>query len=218
MKFLQLPLRFSYALSRRLGIIDAAWLLHMSKDKMDLPDRPCGYQMRAVPMGELAELRRSGLVNLNVGDPSDLEEHTRVLVGAFADDRLVSFAWFAKQSVATKDNYCRAVHLGSSIELPEGSAFVYNAWTDTDHRGKRLMAGLLQWSIRNRVADGWSLSTTIDWSNESSCRAFEHLGMQKIGLIVRIGRGPMQLSLVPSSAQRVGLRIAADAPGIKLTL
>ena len=218
MNFLLAPLRFLYTLSRRLGIIDVTWLLHMPMSDTDDQSRREGYEIRVVPIGELADLTRAGLVHLQVGDYRELEKCGRTLVGAFAGSRLVSFAWLAKQAVAGKDNYSRSMHLGTSIDLPDGSAFIYNAWTDPDHRGNRLMTALLRWAIRNRISGGWSLSTMIDWTNDRSCRAFEHIGMRKLGLIVRIGRGPLQVSLVPSSAKRVGIRVAADAPGVKFAL
>lgn len=220
MNILVLPLRITYSLSRRFGIIDVVWLLSMSldesRDNLEPQARPRGYEIRVVSTSELAELRRSGLVNAQVGDAPEHAKNNRVLIGAFVDSRLVSFAWIAQQAVAGKDNYSRSPHLGTSIGLSEGSAFVYNAWTDPDHRGNRLMASLLEWAVRNQITSSQSLLTTIDWSNDRSCRAFEHLGMHKLGLIVRIGRGRMQLSLVPSSAKSFGLRLADDAPGFKI--
>ena len=80
------------------------------------------------------------------------------------------------------------------------------------------MAMLLKWAIRNRVADGSSLATMIDWTNQPSLRAFEKLGMRQLGLVVRLGCGPLQLSLLPSAARHVGLYLAGDAPGWKFAL
>ena len=53
----------------------------------------------------------------------------------------------------------------------------------------------------------------LDQSNVNS-PAFEHVGMQPLGTIVRFGRGPLQLSIVPESAKRIGIRVAKDAPGL----
>lgn len=218
MKLLQFPLRCLYLITRQLRLVDVKWLMHMPAGELEHKGRPDGYEIRIVPIGELAELRRCGLVSPQVGDYRELEKVGRILVGAFAGQRLVSFAWFAKQAVAGKDNYGQSMHLGTSIDLPEDSAFIYNTWTDEDHRGNRLMAALFQWAIRNRIAGGWSVATMTDWTNVGSGRAFENLGMRKLGLVVRLGWGPVQMSLLPLSAKQVGLRVAADAPGVKLAL
>jgi hypothetical protein len=209
------PLQFSYSLSRRLGVIDVTWLMHLPAPVGDDSQPPSGYTICIVTAAQLAELRRDGRVDPQVGDVRDLEKHGRVLVGAFSGPRLVAFAWFASRFVPGCDNYSRAMHLGTSIDLPEGVAFVYNAWTDPEHRGRRLMGSILNWAMAHSVGGGKSLATMIDWTNQPSRRAFEKLGMRRVGLVVRLGRGPFQISLLPRGARRVGLRVASDAPGMK---
>jgi hypothetical protein len=208
-------LQLGYSLSRRLGVIDVTWLLHLPAPVGDDSQNPPGYTIRTVTAGQLAELRRDERVDPQVGDVRDLEKDGRVLVGAFSGPRLVAFAWFASRFVAGCDNYSRAMHLGTSIDLPDGVAFVYNAWTDPEHRGRRLMRSILSWAIAHSVGGGKSLATMIDWTNQPSRRAFEKLGMRRVGLVVRLGRGPFQISLLPRGARRVGLRVATDAPGMK---
>lgn len=216
MKPLFHPLQIVYSISRRLGVIDVTWLMHLPKPDAQPAPAPFGYTVRSVTVGELAELRRTCLVDQQVGDYQDFEQPGRKLVGAFCGPRMVAFAWFASRLVAADDNYSRSMHLGTSIDLPDGAAFVYNAWTDPDHRGRRLMATVLRHAIDHRAGGDGSLTTMIDWTNRPSFRAFQSLGMQKLGLVIRIGRGPLQVSLLPRAARRVGLCVAADAPGWKL--
>lgn len=90
--------------------------------------------------------------------------------------------------------------------------FVYNAWTDPDHRGKRLIAAVLSHVVKHRVGGARAWLTSIDWTNHRSIRAFEVLGMRTIGTVVRMGRGKVQLSLLPNLAHRA-LDVAGDAPG-----
>lgn len=220
MKLVLVPLRFAYTISRRLGIIDVTWLMHMPTAPSGEELAVDGYEFRVVSTGELSELRRAGLVHSQVGVIRDDSQHEsqRFLVGAFSGSQLVSFAWFAERTVPGRENFSRSMHLGTSVELPAGSAFVYNAWTDPEHRGKRLMAALMHWAIRNRVAGGRSLSTMIDWTNQPSCRAFEKLGMRRLGLIARVGCGRFQVSVVPHAARHQGLLLAGDAPGLKVAV
>jgi hypothetical protein len=44
MKFLLPPIRFLYSHSRRLGIIDVTWLLHMSSGDLDHQGHVGGYE------------------------------------------------------------------------------------------------------------------------------------------------------------------------------
>ena len=69
----------------------------------------------------------------------------------FHDGRVVSFVWFVSQTVEASDNVSRAAHLGISVDLPDGTVFVYNAWTDPDQRGRRLAGLALAFAVRHRV-------------------------------------------------------------------
>jgi ribosomal protein S18 acetylase RimI-like enzyme len=212
------PVRLAYRCIRRLGVVDITYLMHLPANECRYHARPVGYQIRTITSGELASLLAAGRISEQVGKPQDLDDHRRSLVVAFADQQVVSFVWFAKQAIEARDNYSRTVHLGTSVDMPDGTAYVYNAWTAPEHRGRRLVAAIVAHALRNRVAGAWSFLASIDWTNQKSMSAFEFIGMQKLGLVVRFGRGPLQLSLVPAAARRLGLRIAENVPGLKVAI
>lgn len=217
-KLLFAPVLFLYRGVRRAGVVDISRLMHLPASECRHRSRPDGYQVHSVGKAELEDLLTRKLIPKQVGCPKDLLGDRRALVAAFHEDRVVSFAWFAKQTIDAKDNFCRTEQLGTSVDMPDGTAFVYNAWTDPEHRGKRLIAAVLSYALRNRVAGAWSYLASIDWINDKSIRAFTYLGMQSLGTVVRIGRGPLQVSLTPASARRLGLRIAEQAPGLKVAI
>ena len=205
-----------YRVIRRLGVLDVTRLMHLPAGECHGRRCPEGYEIRFIQRDELELLLKEERISSQVGNVNALDDSRRALVAAFHKGRVVSFAWFAKQAIEANDNFSRAAHLGISIDMPDGTAFVFNAWTDRDHRGKRLIAALLTWATRNRVCGAWSLLTMIDWTNEKSIKSFKHLGMQTLGHVYRLGRGRWQVSLVPESAGRIGFRVAEDAPGFKL--
>ncbi len=209
------PIHFLYRGIRRLRILDVTQLLHMSEGECQDQPRPDGYEIRSIQADELNDLIQSKRVSEQVGNAQALKDGRHAVVAAFHEDRAISFVWFANQTVEAADNFSRAAHLGTSIDMPDGTVFVYNAWTDPDHRGKRLIGSMMAYALRHRVLGAWSLLTSIDWTNQNSIRAFKFIGMQPLGTVVRFGRGPLQVSLTPAEAQRLGLRIAADAPGYK---
>lgn len=210
------PVRVLYQLIQRLGVLDVTRLLHLPAGQCREQEVPGGYEIRSIGQPELRQLLEEEKVSLQAGTPISLSDGRHALVGAFHQGRVVSFAWFAKESVNACDNFSRSPHLGTSIQMPDGTAFVYNAWTDQTHRGQRLVAAVLTWAMRDRICGAWSLLTTTDWTNEKSIRAFQHLGMQNVGLICRCGRGSVQLSIVPEASQGIGLSVANDAPGVTL--
>lgn len=211
-------LHLLYAFIRRFGVMDVTRLMHVSTTQCDDTLCPEGYEIRGAQMGELAELIRVGSAPQHLGDARNVDDARRAVILTFCGGRVVSFLWLATEAIPGTDNFSRAAHLGTSIEMPDGTGFVYNAWTDPEHRGKRLIAAMLNWATCNRVMGTKSLLTMIDWTNSRSIRAFEHLGMRSLGSIYRMGRGPLQVSLLPASAGKIGLRLGADAPGIKLPL
>jgi hypothetical protein len=209
--------QFAYGLIRRLSIVDVTRLLQLDEDQLHDQQVVKGYRVRIVEASELSKLLAANRVCQQIGTPGSLTDGNRKLVAAFAQDRVVSFIWLARNSVDSGDNFSRAKHLGTSIDMPEGTAFVYNAWTDPEHRGKRLIAALLSHAIKHRVAGTRALLTSIDWTNHRSICAFEFVGMKTIGTVVRMGRGQLQLSLLPNLGHH-GLDVAGDAPGLKFAI
>ena len=212
---LLIPVRLVYRLVRRLGILDVTQLLHLPAGNCHHQPCPQGYEIRCVGTDELTQLLTEKRISAQVVGGSRRGAARRVLVAAFYQGRAVSFAWLARQTISGDENFSRAEHLGTSIEMPDGMAFVFNVWTDHEHRGKRLIAALLTWATDNRASGAWSLLTMVDWTNHASRRAFRHMGMQELGFVYRLGRGRLQLSLIPESVARIGLRVAQDAPGLK---
>lgn len=211
-----------YAGIRPLALLDITLLLHGSRHELVSIDLPSGYRAHYVSPMELRELRRKGSVDPRVGTFPRDSASSRLLAGLCHGKRMVSFVWMANGCVPADQNFSRATHLGTSITLPATTRFIYNLWTDPDHRGRGLAGSLLHWAINRSPAteaptdSPWEhVAATVDWSNAASRRAFEKLGMRSIGPITRFGRGRFQLSLLPGAAREVGLSLADDAPGFK---
>lgn len=210
------PVRFVYRVTRALKGVDVTKLLHLpAGNEIEAFDR-VDYEIRSVGGQEFQSLLRAERIASQAGEAEQIYDRRRALVAAFHGDRVISFAWLVRESIEGIDNFSRAVHLGTSINMPDGTAFVYNAWTDPEYRGRRLMSAILAWATRHRVCGACSLLTTVDWTNEKSIQAFRHLGMREVGLICRLGWGKAQISIAPVAARRQGFRVADDAPGLKL--
>ncbi|QDT09224.1 GNAT family N-acetyltransferase [Planctomycetes bacterium K23_9] len=208
--------RFLYVIVRRLRIVDVTQLFHLPAEKESASVCSGEYTIRIVNSAELDEWEQAGFIDELASKKASLADPRRALVAAFHGGQVVSYLWIANDAVDSRDNYSRSEHLGTSIAMPDGTVFVYDAWTAPEHRGRRLIASLLSWSLRNRVLGARAYLTMIDWTNQKSIRAFEFLGMQRLGWIVRFGRGRYQFSIVPQKAKQIGLQVARQAPGVKL--
>ncbi|EMI18349.1 signal peptide protein [Rhodopirellula maiorica SM1] len=208
-------LRVTYMLARRLQIAEATRLLYMKAADFRAPELADGYSMHSPSAEELSEWIQTGKAAEKTGSPQSISNQRRLVVATTRDNQVVSHLWIATESVDASDNFSRARHLGTSVDLPPRAGFLFNAWTHPDHRGKRLIGCMISHILENRLSETEVLVTTMDWTNERSCRAFAHVGMQPIGTVIRIGRGPLQLSLLPQTANQLGLKLARQAPGYK---
>jgi predicted GNAT family acetyltransferase len=199
---------------RPLRLVDVTHLMHLPTCESRVNSNAPGYEIRMLKSVELESHRQAGTAPNHIGTIDD--SNRRAIVVATKDGEIVSFLWLVRHCVDAKDNYARTAHLGTSIEMPAGTAFVYNAWTHPKHRGQGLVGTLAAYAIRNRVLSAWALLTSIDWTNRASLKAFEKLGMRSLGIVVRFGLGPLQFSVTPKSARRLGLRVAESAPGAKI--
>lgn len=209
-------LRAVYRASRRLSVIDVTRLMHWQGESLDIASVDSAYQCRSIQQAELRQRIADRSAPALIGDPDAITGGNRACVAAVHNDRIASFLWIASERVDGEENFSRSQHLGTSMDLPHAGGFVFNAWTDPEHRGHGLIAGLLGYVIRHRLLGTQSLWTTMDWTNAASRRAFEKVGMQSMGLIWRIGFGPCQISKLPNVPATLGLRIADDAPGVLL--
>ncbi|GAA5505708.1 hypothetical protein [Novipirellula caenicola] len=208
-------LRVTYTLARRLQIADATRLMYLKSADFRSPVLADGYSIRSPDEGELFELIQAGKAPAPIGSPRNISGQRRVVITTNRDNQVVSYLWIAIESVDANENFSRARHLGTSIDLPPRAGFLFNAWTHPDHRGQRLIGCMISHVFENRLSETDVLATTMDWTNERSCRAFSHVGMKPIGTIIRMGRGPLQLSLLPQTASQFGLQLANQVPGYK---
>jgi hypothetical protein len=211
-------LELLYAAAGRLGILDAKLVMHAREPDIAGDGAPNGYEIAVFDQDSLAGFLRNGRAPQSIGNPQRLDDPRLALIVAISGGRVVSFVWIARDLVAGDQNFSRAVHLGTSVAMPEGTSFVFNVWTDPEHRGKRLISVLLHQVTARRMLGTRALLTMIDWTNRPSIRAFEHFGMTQLGTICRLGRGRLQLSLVPKAARQRGYLLADAAPGWKFAI
>ncbi|PHQ31817.1 GNAT family N-acetyltransferase [Rhodopirellula bahusiensis] len=234
-----------YRAIRRLHVMDVTCLLHATSEPSNGGDDARivhagsdGLSFRAIGEDELQQLRRESLIDSTVGTgiahtnrTTDHGSGDQWLYGVWKQDCVIAFVWAATGYIPASENYSRSVHLGSSLTMPPHCGFLFNAWTDPEHRGRGLMAALLR---KLTVEDALNLNlhdwfATTDWTNIASQRTFQKSGFERVGRLYRLGRGRMQASLVPDLERRMKAtllldaarqkpRIASDAPGLRWSL
>lgn len=204
-------LRRAYAGIRVAGVVDVKRLLWLSPESLQPAVVPDRYQLRPIGRSEAAERVEAGLWPQAMGDPRRLEDPRNRLWAAFRDAELAAFVWFAAGWIEASENFSRARHLGTRIDLPPRVAFAYNAWTSPSHRGQRLMPALLRQPMARGEEGEAGLVTTTDWTNDPALAALTRAGFVQLGLIYRVGRSRCQCTWAPySSAAAHGIAIGGS--------
>lgn len=210
-------IRQLYRFLCRLHFIDVTRLLYWEDTPVQWPALPVGYSVRVLGDEEIAKwCGREGTPETLL-DTSGLPRRDRVCVAIVYGDRLVSYLWVGRGYIEAHNNCGQSAHLGTSVDLPEAAGFVYNAWTHPEHRGLRLIGVMLGHVSEHRLLGTTALLTTMDWTNESSRRAFTRIGMRSMGLVWRLGWGRFQLTFLPRISHIIDLHLAAPPPGYSAT-
>ncbi len=127
-------------------------------------------------------------------------------LAAFDGTRLASYSWYATGFVDGRD------HLGISMELPVGLAYMYNAYTHPDYRGHRLFGGGVALAARSLAATGTKkIVTTVVRSNFASLRSCRRMGFVSLGKMWAGGRKERKLVRTPAAALNLGIQFGCRA-------
>jgi len=203
-----------YRLFCRLHCIDVTRLLYREGNSGKWPAPPAGYSIHVLDDEEIAQWQGHAGTPDSLLDTSELLRCDRLCVAIRYGDQLVSYLWLGRGCIEAHNNYGHSVHLGTSVVLPNGTSFVYNAWTHPEHRGLRLIGVMLGHISEHRLLGTTTMLTTVDWTNQSSRRAFGHIGMRSVGLVWRLGWSRFQLTILPSFACITDLHLATTTPGL----
>lgn len=106
--------------------------------------------------------------------PADFVSSDRCF-GIVRQGYVVSYVWLA-------DAGPTPVLPGAAVVFPNGSLYVYKAFTHPQHRGRRLLSDCL--AAVDSVAASHQLRTLIEPHNRSSLRGFRREGFKAHGLLV----------------------------------
>ncbi len=91
------------------------------------------------------------------------------------DGRVAHYGWYALGSIEGEH------HMGVPMSFPDDVAYMYNAFTHPDFRGRRLHGTAMALALRSLADRGITkLLSTVEWTNYASLRSFERLGFEQI--------------------------------------
>lgn len=208
--------RSLYAAVRRAGVVDVMRLLHLPASALQPIAAPPCYEIGQLSAAELEDLLARQQAPVEIGDPDVLRQERHRLVVARQDQRVVAYVWLTRQYVEASENFSRASHLGTPLSLAPDAALVHTAKTLPEHRGQRLLPALLTWAVQSRLGGSERWLATVDWTNAASHAAFARVGFKQLGLLWRLGRGPLQATRWPSTAPAAGAELGDGLPGLRL--
>ncbi len=127
-------------------------------------------------------------------------------LAAFDGDRLASYSWYTTGFVDGRDQ------LGISMELPDGLAYMYNAFTHPDYRGHRLFGDGVALAASTLAETGTKkLVTTVMSSNFASLRSCRRMGFISLGKMWTAGHKKRKLVRTPVGALNLGIQFDCGA-------
>jgi ribosomal protein S18 acetylase RimI-like enzyme len=121
-------------------------------------------------------------------------------------DRVASYSWYAPGSIEGRH------HVGVAMSYPNDVAYMYNAFTHPDHRGRGLYGhgvALAAKALQDRGVQ--RLITSVNRSNFASLRSCRRMGFKSLGQMWTFGHGQRRWAIVPSAAKNLGIQFGRTA-------
>lgn len=184
----------------------------LDRSRLQAPWVETQFTFRLLNAGEVEQLAEDGGNELTVVLAQRIQAGRDLCHAAFAQERLAAYVWLAIGSIEAEHNCGRARRSGVAVSFPPDTAFVYKAFTRREFRGHGLYPTLLDRSLSVLEARGVSrLVTTADWTNLAALHVCHRLGFHVLGTILRFACGPLAITLTPSLARRMGIRLGRAA-------
>ena len=120
--------------------------------------------------------------------------------------RLAAYSWYALRSIEGVH------HVGVPMSFPANMAYMYNAFTHPDYRGKalygigvsRALEALASWGITRLV-------TSINRVNFASLGGCRKIGFKSLGNLWTLGTGTRRIAWTPRAARELGIQFGSHA-------
>jgi hypothetical protein len=121
-------------------------------------------------------------------------------LAALHGERLASYSWYARNFIEGQH------HVGVPMTYPADVAYMYNAFTNPEYRGRRLFSMGIALALKELAEHGVAkLITTINSSNFASLQSCRRLGFSSVGRVLTIGRGTRRFARTPPAARQLGI-------------
>jgi hypothetical protein len=122
--------------------------------------------------------------------------------------QLASYSWYALNSIEGRH------HVGVPMSLPADMAYMYNAFTQPEFRGRRLYGAGIALALKALAERGITrLVTSINTSNFSSLASCRRLGFRELGRLYTFGRGEHRRAMIPRAAKQLGIKFNTLSSG-----
>ncbi len=122
------------------------------------------------------------------------------------DGRVAHYGWYALGSIEGEH------HMGVPMSFPDDVAYMYNAFTHPEFRGRRLHGTAMALALKSLADRGITkLLSTVEWTNYASLRSFERLGFERFGRRWTLGGGNCRWGTNSKAARLRGIRFGREA-------
>ena len=159
---------------------------------------PSGITIRVLTLADLRVAEKDPTLQLNASMFVPALARGDFCVGAFVNERLVSYVWRSFSTTPAED--------GFSFFVPPGYRYGYKAFTRSEHRGRRLHNVVSRFSDRMCLARGFQRGVSyVETHNFASIASARKRGNRCYGYLLTLVLGHYQLSLRSPGAKRLGV-------------
>lgn len=207
-----MPGQRAYRALQRVMILDVSCLFLIEAHQVRRPPADDRFTFRMLAADEVYTAARQPENRLDPLFADRILYGRDLCFGAFMDDRLACYAWYALGSIEAEHNCGVHPRSGLAISFPADMAFMYNGFTHSDFRGQRIQPASFCRAVDELAQRGIRrILTTTEWSNCSARRAAEYVGFREIANYARFGLGSAIATLTPARARRLGIRFGSEA-------
>lgn len=203
----------AYRAARKVMTLDVTVVVWLKRESLRLPandETRVAFQFLAPD--EVEQHARDESTGLNPAMAERIAQGSDFCFAALEGARLVSYAWFALDSIEAEHNRGAEPASGVAVSFPTNVAFLYNGFTRPEYRGRKLHRAVIGRALLELAPLGIdAVLSTTDWTNRAARRALAGMGFEELGRCYRGGWGNRLYVRPPREAARRGARFDDEA-------
>lgn len=208
----------AYRVGRKICTVNANHFFGIECSQVSGPECPADLTFTPLTKNSLSRLDTGHMDadGMNTGENCEsfqsfvdrLEGGNALGIGVIDENRIIAYSWIATGEISAKDNHDGDPSTGLPISLPMDTVYLFNAFVEPEHRGKRLYAIMMRYLAEMLMEKGYSkILLTTEVTNKAALIAVRRMGFESVGVSRLLCFGPFLWSRYPTQPMFGGVRV-----------